>query len=168
MANADQPRGFRPYGKVRHAVKYQSGSTCYPGDFVALASDGQVDPAAAGAVILGLCLSYASASGEDVLVSVDPDQLYVGQADESDLSAQTVVGTLCDIVATAGNSTYKMSRQEIDSSTISDGGGNDTGQLMIVGLEARTGNAWGAQADVIVRINENQLSNQGTADFAGI
>jgi hypothetical protein len=163
MANADTPNGFKPYGKIRQAIRCEAGSTVYPGDCVKLAADGQVDVAAAGDALLGVALEYATV-GNKMLVSVHPEQLYVGQADETELSGQTVVGTLCDIVATAGNSTYLASRMEIDSSTSSDGGGNDSGQLVIIGLEERPDNAWGAQAKVIVKINEHQLKD----GFAGI
>lgn len=160
MANADRPRGFAPYGTVRQTVKFQAGSTIAPGEFVALASDGQVDAAGAGATILGLALNYATAN-QDVMVIVDPDQLYVGQADETEIDAQTDVGNLCDIVATADNTTYKAARMEIDSSTIGTGSG---GQLVILGIEARPDNAFGAQVDVICKINEHQL----VTGFAGV
>lgn len=163
MANGDRPQGFRPKGEPLQVVELVAGSACYPGDFVAMANDGMVDPVAAGADILGLCLTYASGSGVSVLVSIDPNQLYIGQADETEIDAQTDIGNLCDVVATAGNSTYKISRQEIDSSTIGTGSG---GQLVILGVDSRPDNALGTNADVIVKINENQAF--GETDFAGI
>ena len=161
MANKDQPMGFRPHGEVKEIAVMEAGSACYPGDMVRLAADGQVDPASAGATLLGLCLDYASGAGVKVRVSISPDQLYVGQADETQLDAQTDIGQLCDIVATGGNSTYKVSRQEVDSSTVGDGAG---GQLVIMGLLNKVDNAFGAQAEVIVKINEHQL----VTGFAGI
>jgi hypothetical protein len=160
MANADRPRGFECKGNPLRVNAYESGSACYPGDFVALASDGQVDPVAAGAKILGLCLSYASAAGAEILVADHPDQLYVGQADESDLNAQTDIGNCCDIVATGGNSTYKTSRQEVDSSTV----GASSAQLLILGIENRPNNALGEFVDVVVRVNESQMADS----FAGV
>lgn len=163
MANADRPSGFKPYGAIKQVAVFESGSAIIPGEFVALASDGQVDAVAAGADILGLALDYASAAGTKVRVSIDPNQLYVGQADETELDAQTDIGNLCDIVATAENSTYLAARHEIDSSTVGTGSG---GQLVILGLEVRPDNAFGAQADIIVKINENQLF--GETDFAGV
>ena len=63
----------------------------------------------------------------------------------------------------AGNTTYKASRQEVDSSSIGTGSG---GQLVILGIEDRPDNALGAQVDVLVKINENQA--MGETDFAGI
>jgi hypothetical protein len=161
MANADRPKGFWPHGKVLRASEYEAGSACYPGDFVSLASDGQVDPTSAGATILGLCLSYASAAGQKVLVCDDPEQRYEGQADESEIDAQTDVGNNCDITATGGSSTYKTSRQEIDSSTI----GTSSAQLTILGLVPASGNAFGEFAKVIVRVNEHQVNKDA---FAGV
>ncbi len=165
MANADRPQGFRPYGALQNSpIEMEAGSACYPGDFVSLASDGQVDPSAAGGDIFGLCLSYASAAGASVKVlPAGNGQLFIGQGDETQLDAQTDVGNLCDIVATAGNSTYKVSRQEVDTSTVGTGSG---GQLVIMGLYKETGNAFGEFVDVIVKVNENQIS--GETDFAGI
>lgn len=161
MANLDRPNGFEPYGSVKQAVEMEAGSACYPGDALTLASDGQVDPATAGSKIVGICLSYAAAAGDKVLVSVDPTQLYSVQADETEISAQTLIGNVADIVATAGNSTFKQSRQELDSSVANSGG---TQQLLIVALDPSTNNAFGAQARVLVRINESSLADS----FAGI
>lgn len=161
MPNADRPRGFQPYGKVRQAIKMEAGSACYPGDALTLASDGQVDPASAGGAIVGIALNYASGAGEPVNVSVDPMQLYVVQADGSEISSQAAVGLVADITATAGDSTLKQSRQELDSSAANTGGAQ---QLLIVGLEPRPDNAWGEFADLIVKINENQAEE----DFAGV
>lgn len=161
MGNADTPRGFTPYGALKQVAVFEAGSVVAPGEFVSLASDGQVDASAAGATILGLALDYAAAAGDKVRVAIDPNQLYVGQADETEIDAQTDVGNLCDIVATGDSTTYKAARMEIDSSTIGTGSG---GQLVILGLESRPDNAFGGFADVIVRINEHQL----VTGFAGV
>jgi hypothetical protein len=159
MANFDRPRGFQPYGSLLRSSLYQAGSTVYPGDFVRLASDGQVDAAAAGETLIGVALQYATV-GQDVMVSDDPDQRYVAQADEAELDAQTDVGQSVDIVATAGNSTYKTSRQEIDSSTA----GTSSGQLLILALNTRPDLTGGANMEAICKINELQF----VASFAGV
>jgi hypothetical protein len=161
MANADRPRGFRPEGKVKQVAIMESGSACYPGDFVSLASDGQVDPSAATADILGLCLDYASGAGVAVRVSVDPSQIYIGQCDSADINVQTDIGQTCDILGTAGDSTYKQSRQEIAGSSI----GNSQ-QLLLLGLAPEAGNAFGANAAVRVKINQNQAF--GETDLASV
>jgi hypothetical protein len=161
MANADRPRGFRPYGKVKQIAIMESGSACYPGDFVTLASDGQVDPAAAAADILGLCLTYASGSGQKVQVSVDPSQLYVGQCDTNAIDVQTDMGQTCDILGTAGDSTYKQSRQEVAGGSI-----GSSQQLVLLSLSPSTNNEFGTNAEVIVKINQNQAF--GETDFTSI
>lgn len=163
MANKDYPQGFRPYGEIKQVVVMESGSAVYAGEFVALASDGQVDAVAAGGDILGLCLDNAAASGAKVRVSVSPEQVYIGQASSTQIDAQTDVGNLCDVLATAEDATYAAARHEIDSSTIGTGSG---GQLMILGLHGQVGNAFGEFAEVLCKINEHQAF--GTDDFAGI
>lgn len=160
MANTDRPRGFEPKGVPMRANSYVAGAACYPGDAVALQSDGKVDPAAAGDKILGIALSYASADGASVLVSDHPDQLYYVQADETEVDLQTDIGNTFELLATAGNSTYKTSRHELDSSSA----GTSTQQLLLVGIEARPNNAFGAQASCVVRINEQQQVDS----FAGV
>ncbi len=155
MANADRPRGFWPHGKVLRITEYESGSACYPGDMVVLASDGQVDPSAsAGTAPLGCCLTYASAAGQSVMVCDDPEQKYVVQADETQASSQAIVGCAADIVVTAGNSTYKTSRQELDSSDLA----QSSGPLIVLAREVRPDNAFGDQVDLIVKINTHQLA----------
>ncbi len=161
MANLDRPNGFQPYGDIKQIAVMQAGSACYPGDMLTLAADGQVDPASAGSKIIGCCLSYASAAGQNVNVSVDPSQLYSVQADETHINAQSLVGNVADILATAGNSTYKLSRQELNSDVAADGGSQ---QLLIVSLDPSVNNAFGAQARVLVRVNESQFADS----FAGI
>jgi hypothetical protein len=139
---------------------FESGAAIYPGDAVKLSDDGQIDPVAAGQAILGIALTYASAAGVEVNVSVDPDQLYVVQADETEVDAQTDIGNVADLVATAGSATYLVSRMELDSSSLN----TTSGQLLLVGIDKRKDNAFGAQVDCVVKINERQLTNA----FAGI
>lgn len=162
MANLDRPKGFEPYGKLQHVGVYESGSACYPGDMVALASDGQVDPATAGNPVLGLCLSYASAAGQQIAVADDPNQQFVAQGDETEFDVQSDIGNMCDLLATAGSTAYKTSRQELDSSTSS----ASQATFQILSLERGTGNSFGTNAQVMVRVNEHQLA-QGSG-IAGV
>lgn len=160
MANLDMPKGFECKGVPLRVNEYTAGAVCYPGDLVILQADGKVDPAAAGTEILGLAMNYASADGQKVLVADHPDQLLIGQADETEIDAQTDIGSMCDILATAGNSTYKASRQEIDSSTVVD----TTAQVQILSVVQSPNNALGGFVDVVLRINEHQFgdSNAGS------
>ena len=107
--------------------------------------------------MLGLCLSYASAAGQQILVADHPDQQLSAQGDEAEFDAQTDIGQQCDLLATAGSSTYKVSRQELDSSNIGTGDG-----FQILSIERSVNNAFGANCQVIVRINEHQLAQGGS------
>lgn len=163
MANSDRPRGAEPYGRQRRITPYTAGATIYPGDFVHMEADGLVDPAAAAEAICGVAVSYAAASGDEVLVADDPDQQFIVQADGSDIDAQTDINLNYDILATAGDSTYRRSNHELDSST-----GNTTAtlQLKLIGIQPRVGNALGAQVDCIVTINNHQ--HKGGTGTAGL
>jgi len=161
MANADRPTGFKPLGMQSAARKYTSGAKVVPGEFVQLDNTGRVVAATAGSTILGLATSLAKVAGEEILVIDSPQQEYVGQASGAEIDAQTDIGNLCDILATAEDATYNVSRMEVDSSTI----GVVSGQLIILDVQERPDNALGAQADVIVRINEHQTR---PTVFAGI
>jgi len=155
MANVDRPAGAAPFGEPLRANSHQSGGVVYPGDLVKMNSSGQVVVAAANDALLGAAVGYASASGQDILVADHPDQQFVIQADDSDIDAQTDVGQNADILATAGSSAYKLSRMELDSSTIAS---DSTLPLRILGVEAAVDNAFGANVKCIVRINKHQLA----------
>lgn len=159
MANFDRPRGFQPYGNCVRQSRYEAGSTVYPGDFVRLASDGQVDAAAAGETLIGVAMHYATV-GQELMVADDPSQRYIAQCDGSEFDEQTDVGNTVDILATAGNSTYKASRQEVDSSTL----GTTSGQLLVLALNRRPDLAGGANMEIVVQINELQA----IASFGGV
>lgn len=163
MANKDRPMGLRPYGKVLKVMEFTAGAACYPGDCVKMQADGKIDPAAATNDIFGVALSYASGDAQKVLVSIDPEQVYIAQCDEDDVDAVADYGQTVDILATAGNTTYKISRHEVDSSTVLSG---TSGQLVVLGLAPNVGNALGAAAEVLVKINEHQII--GENDSTGI
>lgn len=160
MPNQDRPRGFRPYGKLLRANPYNADATIYPGDGVKLKSDGQVEVVAAGAAgWVGVALSYATA-GNDVLVADDPNQLFIAQADDSTIDAQTDLLLNYNVVATAGNSTYKQSRMEIDASTQAT---DSNLPIKVLRLLGEVNNALGDNCDVICKINNHQLgSGTGT------
>jgi len=159
LANLDRPSGFQPIGVNRRSRPYTAGGTVYPGDAVALNSSGLVVAAAAGGVILGVAANYAVSTGE-VSVYDDPQQLFAVQASADEVNAQTDIGQMYDILATAGDSTYRASRMELDSST----GTSSAAQLQLLGIERRVNNALGANVMCIVRINEHAHGS----DAAGV
>jgi len=159
MANSDRPKGFEPKGKPLRVNKYIAGGEVFPGDCVHMEDDGKVDAAVAAETILGVSLSRA-ADGEDLLVSDDPNQLYIVQADGSDIADQTDINLNYDILATAGSTAFDISRQELDSSSQNT---TATLQCKLVAKEDRPDNELGAQVDCIVRLNnQNYAGGTGT------
>lgn len=170
MANADLPRGFRPYGNIKSIGIYIAGGTIYPGDAVKFETGAsnttqkraRVVAGTAAAALCGVALNYA-VSGAEVRVADDPSQLFIGQADGAEFDANEDLGLNAPIVATAGDSVYKVSRMEIDSSDLAT---TATDELKIMGIVDRQDgkNTFGANVELIVKINNHQLgSSTGTA-----
>lgn len=152
MANANRPKGFRPHERALRESPYAAGGTIYPGDAVTMNSSGLMVAAAAGEALAGVAASYAADGGE-VLVWDHPDQKFEGQCDDGTSVAQTDMGNNCDILATAGNSTYKASRMEIDiSSKVT-----TAAQVKLLRILPAIDNAAGEFAKVVFVINESQL-----------
>lgn len=159
MANRDEPQGFRPKGEPKRLNKYVASGIVYPGDAVALSS-GKVGAYSSGAC-LGVAASYSAADGDDLLVWDAPDQLYIVQADETEIDNQNDIGKNAAIVTTSGDATYRVSRMELDSSSAT---ADADLPLLIVGIEQRPNNALGAQVDCIVKIARHQLADVEGAD----
>lgn len=161
MANVSRPEGFRPKGDVLRANKYIAASAMYPGDLVKLDSAGKVSVAAASDALLGACASYAAADGDSVMIYDHPEQLYVAQADDATIDAQTDIHRNYDFVAAAASSTYRVSRMQIDASSQAD---TATLPLKVLGIEEKSDNALGAYVKCICKINNHQLAGgTGTA-----
>lgn len=154
MANANRPKGLRPVERASRETPYTAGGAVYPGDAVKMNDAGKVVAASASDALIGVAASYASADGAEVMVWDDPEQKFVVQADDGTTLAQTGVGLNYDIVATAANSTYKMSRMELDSSS---GATNSTLPLRLIGVDRQVGEAIGEFAKCVVVINNHQL-----------
>jgi hypothetical protein len=152
MANANRPRGFEPKGKILRVNEYMSSAACYKGDLLTLQTSGKVAPATAGSLVVGVCLSYVSATDLKVSVADHPDQLIIGQVAASEIDAQTDLFNTADITATAGDTTYGESRQVIDGASQSASG---TAQLRLLQVEGRPNNALGQYVAVICSINEH-------------
>lgn len=162
--NTDAPFGFMPYDGVLRINAYNVASgyatRIFPGDAVTLASDGNVEVAAAGDRLLGVAVegSLASTADTEFLVYDHPDQLFVGQADDGGTAlAQTNIGNNCDILATAGDADTNRSRHEIDQSTA----GTGSAQMKLVALHPVEGGTFGANRKYVVRIAEH-LYGSGT------
>lgn len=177
MANADRPKGFYPLrhlagGIIRsngiYTIASTYGTSIFRGDAVKLVAGGTLEAAAAGDVILGVFdgVTYTDSTGAqifspywpsgttatDIVASVydDPYIAYGIQVDGT--IAATEVGACADIVAGAGSATTGNSGFELSAST-----GSSSAQCKILGLVPDPENAWGANVDVIVTINESFL-----------
>lgn len=162
MANLDQPRGAMPVEGAKRVRPYKAGATIYPGDFLHMEADGLVDPADASEAICGVAASYAT-SGNEVLVYDDPDQLFAVQSDSADIDAQTDINLNYNIVATAGDSTYRRSKHELDGDS---GATTATLPLKLLAIQPRPDNALGASVDCVVAVNNHQL--KGSTGTAGL
>lgn len=156
MANANRAHGFQPYETIMRESPYVAGGTVYPGDLVRMNSSGLVVAASADTnPNLGVAAGYAT-SGNEVKVWDHPEQKYVCQADDggSVSIAQTNAGLNYQVVATAGNTDYKQSRQELDASTAAS---DSNLPLRMLAIQAAVNNAAGINAKVIVSLNNHQL-----------
>lgn len=148
--------GMKPIGVLRRANVYQSAGAVYPGDPVSLTSAGQVQSAAASSALVGVALSYASASGLDVMVADHPDQEFSIECSVSGgVASQTAMNLNYNIVSGSPNTTYKLSGATLDDS--SGVASTSTLPLKALRLEKRDNNAFGINADVIVIINNHSL-----------
>jgi hypothetical protein len=155
MANKDLPQGARPFGQPLRMTPYMAASAVYPGDFVALTAAGKVATAAASAALVGVAASYASGDTVEVMIYDHPDQLFVCQADSTEIDAQTDLNLNYNFVAGSPDTTYKISRHEVASST---GATDSILPLKVMRIEPAVDNALGAQVDVVCKINNHQLS----------
>lgn len=166
MANANRPNGFQPYGEIQQTQQAVAGGTIRQYDPVILGAGGTVTVAVGTegtpGVIQGVALHKAS-SGERVLLSVGPDQLYIIQADGSELDNQNDIGLVCDFVNATPSPDFGVSRAQLDSSAAAAGGSQ---QLTIVEYLQSPTNATGANVRCLVKINEHQA--YGKDGFAGI
>lgn len=160
MANSDRPKGAECKGEPMRVNKYTAAEAIYPGDFVNMNADGKVEPADASEALLGAAVAYAG-TDEVCQVADDPQQLYVIQADDSDVDAQDDVNLNYNIVATAGDSSFRISRMELDADS---GATTAALPLKLLEIDDRPDNALGDKVDCIVKINNHQLaSGTGTA-----
>lgn len=156
MSNANRAHGLQPYETIMRESPYVAASTVYPGDLVRMDSSGTVAAASADTnPNLGVAAGYATA-GNEVKVWDHPAQKFVCQADSggSISIAQTNCGLNYQVVATSGDTQYKQSRQELDSST---GASDSNLPLRMLAIQPAVSNAAGINAKVIVAINNHQL-----------
>jgi hypothetical protein len=167
MANVDIANGFNPTGMIYGLGRYETGTAIataiFKNDLLSMLTSGYVrNVVATETVTVGAVMGTTAAStaqkalvpastAATVLISDDPGQKYIAQ-DDGDGTALTraEIGSNCDVIAGAGNTTTGLSGHEIDGST-----NGTTGQIRLLDIQRRGDNAIGANADWVCRINEH-------------
>tara|TARA_R110000803_G_scaffold159925_1_gene223940 strand:- start:1015 stop:1590 length:576 start_codon:yes stop_codon:yes gene_type:complete len=189
MANNDKAFGMRPLGNLAgtgaqkqygYEIADNQAGAIFQGDLVVL-KDGyilQFDPAThtAAVGVFNGCFyndpttqkptwknyypgSINITQGKIVAdVLDDPSQMYIIQNDGT--SAATNYGLNADIIVAAGNTVTGLSAVELDTSTIATTAALN---LKIIGLWDVPNNAVGANAVVVVKINEHSYGSAGVA-----
>jgi hypothetical protein len=189
MANNDKAFGLRPLGNLAgtgaqkqygYEIADNQAGAIFQGDLVVL-KDGyilQFDPAThtAAVGVFNGCFyndpttqkptwknyypgSINITQGKIVAdVLDDPSQMFIIQNDGT--SAATNYGLNADIVVGTGNTTTGLSANELDTSTITTTAALN---LKIIGLWDVPNNAVGANAVVVVKINEHSYGSAGVA-----
>lgn len=163
MANVDRIYGFRLFknaGREIRAVKYTktAGAAIYPGDAVKLIAAGTVSKFAQGdGKVLGVCAEYATSAATEIYVYDDPQALFEAQITTF---AAADVGLNTDISGTDTPDTdLRQSGNELDA------GENATTvglPFKLLGLSPKAGNEVGADADVLVKMNNSVLGGDGS------
>jgi len=173
MANANRPKGATPVRSLDgstaipvnpYTVDSSNGTAIFLGDFVAREADGNIAPAAAGGVILGVAVGVAdgyddlskrylaASTAGTVYVVDDPSIIFEVQEDDGGTALTAAArGANVEIVAGAGSTTTGISAHELDQDSVT----NLTAQLRLIGLTPRANNAYGDNADWEVLINEH-------------
>lgn len=163
MANTNRPQGARPKGKLLRCNAYVSAGVIYPGDFVVQNSSGQMAAATATNALSGVALGYTSASAQTILVADDPDQEFTVYSDGANPATQADIMNNFDITASAGDSTYKVSRMKLASASKAT---TATLPLKLIAIDARPDNALGTNCVCTVLINNHQF--KGGTGTAGV
>ncbi len=154
MANKDRPCGASPYGTPLRVTAYVADAAVYPGEFLKQHADGTLVQCTAADASIGVAASQAAADTE-VLVWDHPDQRFVIQSDGTNPDNQNDIGLNYAITATAADTVYKISRMELDDNTAAT---DSNLPLKLLGIEQQVGDALGANAKCIVKINNHQLA----------
>jgi hypothetical protein len=189
MANVDKAFGLRPLGNLSasgsqkqygYEIADNQAGAIYQGDLVTL-KDGyilQFDPASHSAAVgvFNGCNYIDPTTGKPTWsnyypgsvnitqgkitaeVIDDPNQLFIIQNDGTSTAAD--YGKNADIVVGTGSTTTGVSANELDTSSIATTAALN---LKVIGLWDVPGNAVGANAVVVVKINEHLYGSAGVA-----
>lgn len=161
MSNRDAPMGFRAVGHVGggeiRARQYTIDETApqiYQGDVVELnIQSGCVDLAAASvtARVLGVAAETHTSGSDTIMVYDDINIIYEVQGYTGVTFAAGHVGETADIVATAGDSTLKQSRMELNEPEL-----DINGAFLILGKTNSPDNAWGEHVKLLAIVNPSR------------
>ena len=144
-----------PHGEPIRLRPYVASGTVYPGDTVAIATDGKVSSSIT-VPLLGVAMNYAIA-GQEVLIADHPDQLF--EVESTTSLAQADMAANYSLVLGTASTLYKRSALYLDSATIAT---TATLAVKALGFVPSVNNAAGsANVDVVVKIN-NHVLNGGT------
>ena len=172
MANLDQPRGFIPVGHLtggeirpRAYLLDNESSAIGQGDMLKInpVGRGQVTLGAAGDMYNAIGIAAETKNSTEVadddyiLVWDDPRIIYEVQGYTGVTFDAGMVGETANHVATSYDSTYRVSRQELNGN----GGGNE--QFYILGKVDRPGNEWGEHVKLLVTWNNHRFLTAATS-----
>jgi hypothetical protein len=158
MANVNAPFGARlldSEGKEIRVKRYKkkTGAAIFQGDFVKMASTGDVEVATASGALLGVAAEYKAATDtSDIAVIDDPEAVFEIQASANVTAADVFANA--QLVVTTGDTSLLLSKHALDSANIAD---TATHQLKILGLSSIDDNAYGSYAKVKVKINNHSF-----------
>ncbi len=172
MPNKDNPHGFRYVGRslsggynsvLRKDKDVSEGTAIFRHDLVELETDGNIAPGGTPGTtrFYGVSLNHGAAltaTKHDVIFN--PDALYAIQDNnDTDGVAAADIGLLANVELNTGGTLTLISGHELDESSLNTTSSLD---LRLISLLQETGNAFGANADVIVVINKHLMNKETT------
>lgn len=191
MANADSPMGLRPVRYLsgapyngaanKYFVSAGNATAIYLGGLVKLTGSANADGIAAvtGAVgtgdsMVGVVVGVAPVTADSaiyreasterfVMVADDPNLVFEVQEDSvGGAAAAANVGNVADLTALQSGSTATgFSSIEVDTSTAT-ASGDGTEDVLLLGLAQREDNAFGNNANWLVRLNNHAFVDSNT------
>jgi hypothetical protein len=167
MANVNFPHGLRPLGvslsggapvfeEFSKAVGY--GTAIFVYDAVNRVADGTIEASATPGTTLysGVSMNYGALSTATThTVCISPDAIYEAQANDGTGFAEADMGLNANLVLTAGNTTTKMSKHQIN---VTGADVTNTLDVHLLKLLNVPDNAAGGYARVEIMFNKHRMA----------